>query len=293
MKQENILTFAGVRYLWVAVILCTLSFVVYLSHGRDQLANGGTWQGYTLGTLGAAIIVWLSILGIRKRSYNSRAGTVMGWTSAHIYLGLSLIFIATLHTGFEFSWNLHLLAYLFMLLVILSGVVGTAFYILLPRQSFLNRDSMSAKNLQKNISAQHEKILALLPMCLPAEQLVISSALENTQPLYKNIKALFNRDNSFYEIIEDGKIVRVANKQQMAIRQWLAIQLTRSRSGEHAALMNSLLEQFSEYSTLMKKLRVERRTQVLLKIWLAVHIPCTLALLLALTAHILTTFMYW
>ena len=31
--------------------------------------NGGTWLGYTLGTIGALLIVWLMLFGIRKRRY--------------------------------------------------------------------------------------------------------------------------------------------------------------------------------------------------------------------------------
>jgi len=293
MKTENVLQFAGSRYLWVALVLCTISLVLYLSHGNGQHPNGGTWQGYTLGTAGAAIIVWLSILGIRKRSYSSRMGTVMGWTSAHIYLGLSLIWIATLHTGFEFSWNLHLLAYILMMLVIISGAIGTVFYIVFPRQSFLNRNSLSSEKLQQQITKLQEKILAQLPLCTKGEQLVITSALENTEPLHNNLLALRSSDKSFFVKRTDGELVKIDNADQAAIRAWLAEQLTFVKSDAHLTLMTNLLETFSEYSTLLKKMRNEQRLKMLLKLWLAVHIPCTLALLVALTAHILTTFMYW
>lgn len=293
MKSENVLQFAGGRYLWFSLVLCVVSIVIYVSHADISMANGGTWQGYTLGTLGALLIVWLSVLGFRKRSYASRMGTVMGWTSAHIYLGLSLIVIASLHTGFEFAWNLHLLAYLLMLLVIVSGVIGTVFYILFPRQSFLNRNSLSSQKLQQQMTGLQERIMALLPLCSVGEQLVIASALEHTEPLYSDLRALKLRDSSYYVRRVDAKLTVIPNPDQTAIRRWLADQLTIVKSDGHLELMTDMLELFSDYGTLLKKVRAEQRTKVLFKLWLAVHIPCTVGLIAALTAHVLTTFMYW
>ena len=45
---------------------------------RSQPPNGGTWQGYVLGTIGALLIVWLTLLGVRKRRYSSTLGTRAG-----------------------------------------------------------------------------------------------------------------------------------------------------------------------------------------------------------------------
>ena len=68
------------RYQWWALALVVLSIGLYLSQSPDapQPRNGGTWQGYVLGTAGALLIVWLSLLGVRKRRYRSAAGTVEG-----------------------------------------------------------------------------------------------------------------------------------------------------------------------------------------------------------------------
>ena len=79
--------------------------------------NGGSWYGYLLGTIGALLILWLTLLGVRKRAMTRRRWSLKAWTSAHVYLGLSLIVIGTLHTGFQFGWNVHTLAYALMMLV--------------------------------------------------------------------------------------------------------------------------------------------------------------------------------
>jgi len=55
-----------------------------------------TWLGYTLGSIGALLILWLMFFGYRKRTYNNNVGTLRGRLSAHVYLGTCLIFLATL-----------------------------------------------------------------------------------------------------------------------------------------------------------------------------------------------------
>ena len=84
-------------------------------------------------------IVWLSLLGIRKRKMTSGRWSLKGWTSAHVYLGLSLIVIGTLHTGFQLGWNVHTLAWSLMMIVIISGIVGIYFYATLPDNLSNNR----------------------------------------------------------------------------------------------------------------------------------------------------------
>ncbi len=138
--HEGFLVYQGFRYLKLASLLCVLAIVAYWWHQPASGPGGGTWLGYTLGTVGALLIVWLTWLGRRKRNYASNLGTVRGWLSAHVYLGLSLVTIVTLHTGFHFGWNVHTLSYVLMLLVIASGVYGIIVYARYPSLITANRD---------------------------------------------------------------------------------------------------------------------------------------------------------
>ena len=67
--HDSILTYAKSRYLWIALVLIGVSLIAYLAYDPGGPQNGGTWLGYTLGTIGALLIVWLMLFGIRKRSY--------------------------------------------------------------------------------------------------------------------------------------------------------------------------------------------------------------------------------
>ena len=72
MIHRNLLLFRGARYLWWSLGLLVVSGVLYATQGDVQPPNGGTWQGYVLGSIGALLIVWLTLLGVRKRRYSRR-----------------------------------------------------------------------------------------------------------------------------------------------------------------------------------------------------------------------------
>lgn len=147
MSQESILSLGGFRYLKWSLILAIGSIVAYVIDEPRTVPNGGTWLGYTLGILGALLIVWLILFGMRKRAYRSNLGTVRGWLSAHIWLGLSLLVVATLHTGFQFGINIHTLAYALMVVVILSGIWGVTVYM---RNPSLMSGLVGGKSLQQH-----------------------------------------------------------------------------------------------------------------------------------------------
>ena len=92
--HESVLAFRKRRYFWIALLATGLAILAYWIDDPQEPANGGTVLGYTLGTIGALLIVWLTWFGVRKRRYESTLGTVQGWLSAHVYLGIALLVTA-------------------------------------------------------------------------------------------------------------------------------------------------------------------------------------------------------
>ncbi len=157
---ENIFKYRGSRYLWWSLALVAISVGLYASHSASNPPSGSSWQGYTLGTVGALLIVWLAWLGIRKRRYASTVGTVQGWTSAHIYLGTAVLIIASLHSALEFGWNVHTVAYILMCLVIFSGFYGLHVYINYPHSLSDNRSGGSRQSLFAELYELNTRALA-------------------------------------------------------------------------------------------------------------------------------------
>src|SRR6195952_5354530 len=141
--HESFLRHARWRWARIAAIVSAIAIVIYLFDDPKPQPQGNTIYGYTLGTIGALLILWLTALGVRKRRMTRKKWSLKGWTSAHVYLGLSLVVIATLHTGFQLGWNVHTLAYVLMMLVILSGACGVVAYSLLPARLSDSRAEMT------------------------------------------------------------------------------------------------------------------------------------------------------
>lgn len=290
--HQNLLKYKHYRYLKLFVILIVTSIVLYLSQGDDQPANGGTLQGYILGITSAVFILILTYLGIRKRSYSSNVGTVEGWTSAHVFLGSSLLLMATLHAAFQVGWNVHTLAYVLMLVVIISGFYGLFAYMHYPRVMASNNSGGSQDQWLEELQETDDKIKNLATSCRTGVRLMALSAIENTVLDSKLLKQLRGKDRSKIQLQSDSKQL-VTNKNQERIVDILSEAIPNSQKQAEASALNEILTLFSRRQRLLKIIRRNLQVKAYLKVWLIFHIPMTIALLAALIVHILVVFIYW
>lgn len=290
MIHRSLLRYRGARYLWWSLGLVAASFVLYETQGDLQPPNGGTWQGYVLGTIGAALIVWLTLLAIRKRSYRSTTGTVQGWTSAHVYLGSALLVIATLHSGVQVGWNLHTLAYVLMCIVIASGFFGLYSYINHPQLIAKNREGGGRAELFAELFELDKQTRAVAQKCASSVAIAVDSSIERTTLGGGVYAQLFGGDDSFF-IRGEGAPVRNADQQRLI--DFVAERLPRAEKGAEAANLQQLIVLLCRRQAVLRRIRRDIRLRGWLKIWLYFHVPMTLALLVALALHIIVTFLYW
>jgi hypothetical protein len=262
------------RFRWpkLAAGLCVVAILAYLLVDVQPRPNGGSWLGYTLGTIGAGLIVWLSLLGVRKRAMTRGAWSLKAWTSAHVYLGLSLIVVATLHTGFQFGWNVHTLAYVLMLLVIASGVWGVAVYAALPAALSANREELTREQMVEGIRAVDRQLHAA------------------AQPLGHELAASVQAalDQSPFA---GGLWARLSGNWRGCATARAIGQLSLADAGDPA--VDKVEQLLIRRKAQLDRLRRQMRLRALLEVWLFVHVPATIALLAALTAHIVSVFYYW
>jgi hypothetical protein len=203
------------------------------------------------------------------------AWSLKAWTSAHVYLGLSLIVIATLHTGFQFGWNVHTLAYALMMVVIFSGIFGISVYASLPSALSSNRSEMTETQMIESLGAIDRQLN------------------DAAQPLGRRWA-----DQVLAALDEDpfagGILRRLSGKYrnsptQAAIDAFNEADLENSGDPVIRRVEGLLQRRIAQLDRMRRHLRLK----ALLEVWLYVHVPATLALLAALTAHIVSVFFYW
>ncbi|NCP13702.1 MAG: hypothetical protein GW858_06000 [Sphingomonadales bacterium] len=259
----------GFRWLWIALALSAASIAGYVLIDQEPRPNGGTWYGYTLGTIGFGLILWLSLLGVRKRRINPGAWSLKAWTSAHVYLGLSLAVVGTLHTGFQMGWNVHTLAYVLMLLVIVTGIYGVVVYATLPASLSSNRKEMTRAQMLDALTAIDRQLeSAAQPLGRAEADLVIAALAQDV----------------FY----GGPLARLTGRYPGCATSRALKRM--GGNSEETARVGSLLERRRDQ---LAQIRGALRIRAMLEIWLFIHIPLTIALIAALTAHVISVFYYW
>ena len=288
--HESILVFRKYRYLWAATVLTIVCLLAYWIHDPQEPPNGGTVLGYTLGTLGALMIVWLTWFGVRKRRYSSTAGTLQGWLSAHVYFGIALFVIVLLHAGFQVGWNIHTLAFAFMTLVIVSGMYGVFIYLKYPERLSENRDGSSRSELLDqldDIDRRSRRVAENLPN---EYQDFVTSGIQRTELGSTLWQRLRNEDRSRIQIPNQAETI--LNPGQEAAMDWLAEQQSRAHANS-AATIAELSALLRNKRKLLRQVGEDLKLQAGIEIWLYAHVPLTAALLMALIAHIVTVFLYW
>ncbi len=292
---QSILNFKRARYLWVALALSIVSIAAYWWHQPVGLPNGGTWLGYTLGTVGAMLIVWLLLLGMRKRSYRSNMGTVQGWTSAHVYLGTALLLVGTLHAGFQFGANVHTLAYVLMVVVIVSGFFGIFVYMRYPNLMTYNRSGDTLDGLLEKIHKVDDRSRRIANT--PNLSRLVESAIDGCQIGGSWWQQLSGSGRSImsvpFAMDPDAQEKAQSNKDHKLVIDVLANRLSQLGGGEEAGAVTSLLANFAAKQTLLRRIRRDVQIRAILKIWLYFHVPLSFGLLAALIAHVVVVFFYW
>ena len=271
MIQDNLFNYKKFVFLKWALLLAVISGFTYLLDQPRINANGGTWLGYSLGTVGALLILWLMWFGVRKRQYANESGNLRGWVSAHIYLGLALSVVATLHTGFQIGWNVHSLAYVLTMATIGTGVWGLTFYIRFPQEMSQVLNRQSPEQIVAQIEGLDREAAKLIKSLNGLAARAVASSLR---------QGVFNsRANQLTGKVKNCNTEKAVGTLQKEI----------TRSDNLADIYRNQVQRLCA----LKQLRRYYYMRYWLELWLAVHVPLSFGLLAALIAHVLSVFIYW
>jgi hypothetical protein len=277
VRHQSLLAYARYRYLKVTVVVIALAIGAYLWDRPPTGPYGGTWLGYALGTISALLVLWLMLFGMRKRRYRSTLGTLQGWLSAHVYLGATLLVLATLHAAFQFGWNVHTLAYALMVVVIVSGFYGVFAYVRFPPRI---TDTLGDDTLESLLLGIADLDRAVRPLALglpdAVNQLVLASAQET-------------RIGGSWRQQFRGRDPACPTTAAVTGLQAIG----KSLRGDEARLNEQVYGLLARKQELVGRARRAVALKARLDLWLYIHIPLSFALLAALISHVVSVFFYW
>lgn len=276
MQRSNIFDYKNYRYFKIAVVIILVAFAAYMIYVPAVGHYGGSAAGYVLGTISALMVLWMAWYGVRKRRYRS-SGSTQGWLSAHIYLGTAMTALVTLHSGFHFDFNIHTLAYALLLVVVASGFFGNYTYMIYPRQMSENMGEDSLDSLLLRI-AEADKLARQIALVMPDEinNTVTRACRETSIGL-----GLIDQLRGYQPNCPSAQAVEDLTR--------LAASLNPEQRKLHRELYTIMVRRLS----LVKRARQDLMYRARLGIWLYLHVPFTIALLVAMTAHIISVFVYW
>lgn len=249
----------------------------WLYHRATPFTHGGSLMGIVYGVLALALIGVLLFYGIRKRSYRSTMGTMEEWLQSHIWLGIVAFFAVVAHAGFRFEDRIAVALFVVVSAVVASGIVGAILYKTVPRiltdvetdltaeqiSDQLNQISRSMARIASGKSATFQRIHASLakeatPRPFAAWTLVLAGPSRGGAP---DVPAEWTR-----------MVGLVSAAEQEDLRQLLVT--SRQQKELHRRLMG------------------QQRYRNLLDIWLWIHLPLSVAMIVLIIAHLIGVFAF-
>ena len=264
------------RYGQLAGVLVVLALFGYLLEDPVGGRNGGTWAGYVIGTAAAALTLWLGWFGVRKRRYGKHMRPLEEVLSAHVNLGVAAFLLATLHTGFEFGWNFHLLAYVLLLTITLSGFAGVALYNYVPVAMTANANGQSTSDMIEEIAELNRE------------------ARRAGAELDDEINRLVRRAVQYTEIgggvwkLLTGHYRERHGEEALSGVREMAEQFT----VEQAEAGRRLVSLLARRAEVVGRLRRHLRYEAWMDVWLYLHLPVSFAYFAALAGHIVFVFYF-
>ena len=278
---ENFLAYR--RYFWGKLTLATTLVLVlsYIYYSRRVSPNGATLVGLIYGILSFLAILLLMYYGMRKRSYTAKHWSLRAWLSFHAYIGTMMLILVPLHAGFKFGFDIHTLAYVLLAIVVVSGIVGAALYLLLPRR-------FEAFGEELTYAWGHSTDDELRKIIRQMRALAADKSQEFADACQAEIEYGIPKRHVGWGLLWRKSATAAAVATQIeAFRGYLQ----HIPEAEHGAFQ-SVARLATQKRDLEHRMVAQMRLQNLLEAWLYFHLPVSIVMLVVVIIHILVVFYY-
>lgn len=251
----------GISALWF-----TFSFT------QDAPLSSGSWltMRWVTGLTGLLSITWVMAYPFRKQIYRRRAGALRYWMLSHIYIGVLAGFLILVHGGTSSGGLLTSLLMISFDLVIASGVLGVALYLIVPRiMTRIEHEPLLLEDLQAR-QAELRVYLADISEFTENERLY-SIVQTKVRRRFLSISFLMRQ----YFLREDLKAMHARARREFRVE---AKGMTRF---EEARLMEAV-----ETAATLRRIDALCYLHRSLKLWVAPHVLFTAVMLILMAVHI-------
>lgn len=257
--------------------------------------SGGSMLGLTYGILALLIMIFASLLGVRKKVPAWRIGRATTWMKGHLWLSLWLVPLILYHSAFQAGGVLTIALWVLFSIVTLSGVLGILLQQYLPRlmteqapmETIYDQIDHVINQIRYQADIQMTKLVGPLGIEMVVPEGMTPEKFKEGVP-----NAGTEQIKNFYlERIRPGldprkKFAEVFGTPHRIHTFFEEAKLTLPPSC-HALLqeLNGMLEE-------RRQLERQRSLHHWLHSWLFVHVPLSALLMLLVVVHVVTALWY-
>ena len=260
--------------------------VAYLINRRGYYTPGD-YVGYYMGLVGGVMMLLLLTYPLRKYLHSFRNwGPVKHWFSIHMWLGVVGPVLVIAHSTFTLKSTNATVAFICMLFVASSGIVGRFIYVRIHRG--LYGEKLNFKELQTQAGFESEEIHSKLHFVPKVEsrltQFQAYALAENLGFARSALRLMTLGTRRRILFARCAADLRRAMRERAEVRQWDRDKLRR-RLGRATRLVHEFLasvqrlSQFDVYDRLFR-------------LWHVAHVPLVYLLVLSAIAHVVAVHMY-
>ncbi|MGA2420312.1 MAG: hypothetical protein ABSG69_09520 [Candidatus Acidiferrum sp.] len=116
----------------IIFVASTVGYIIYALNATPR-PSGGSEVGLTFGITGFAFMIFAALLGARKRVPVWRVGRAQAWMRGHLWLGLLSLPMILYHGGFRFGGTMTQVLMWLLIITVGSGLFGAILQNYLPR----------------------------------------------------------------------------------------------------------------------------------------------------------------
>jgi hypothetical protein len=249
----------------VAALAASILLYVWYASSEPGGPRGGTTIGLLYGIAGYALMLFAGLFGARKKVPVWRIGRAQTWMRGHLWLGLLSLPLILFHGAFSFRGPLTGVLMVLMVIVIASGIFGAAIQHYVP----------SLLTAEVSLETIYEEIPHI------------------RQQLREEADELVDAAVQVEEEHEDK--VRFRELYSTRVRPFLdqpAVGLVEPLRALAPAVFRPVLDDLESICEEQRQLTRQRKLYHFLHVWLLVHVPLSIALLVLGGVHAVMALRY-